>query len=496
MTGVAGAGRPVRRRDVPKLKSRGKRRPARAWRVGRSSVRPAVLVTAAASLAVTALVAFTPSLRFAYRNPDLHVALLTGESLVALLAAFLVSGRFDRRRRLDDLVLCSGLAVVGLATLLFGAVPAILGTDTSVFSTWSASAGRLLGAVLIMVAALAPDRRVRVARGDVVALVATHAVALAATALVVALLEPHLPRAIDPLATPERSVAPRLTGHWAILGTQLVGTVLYSFAAAGFLRRAERRRDQFSAWLAVGAVLAAAARLNYCLFPSAFTEYVYSGDAFRLLFYLVVLAAATNEIRGTWRVAARAAALEERRRVARDLHDGLAQELASVRRNLQWLDAQDPFVARAAAASHRAFAEARRAIAALSEVSERPVHDVLAQTARSIAEREGAEVLLDLAPTVRLESPECEALRLIAAEAITNAARHGEAKVVRLRLEDGRRVRMTVTDDGRGFDPERTARRGDGGFGLESMRDRAARVGGTFAVRSAPNEGAHVEVRL
>jgi hypothetical protein len=72
-------------------------------------------------------------------------------------------------------------------------------------------------------------------------------------------------------------------------------------AAFGFTRRAERTGDDFMLWLGVGAILAAAARLNYALYPSLYSDYVYTGDAFTLLFYLVILGASVREIGRYWR---------------------------------------------------------------------------------------------------------------------------------------------------------------------------------------------------
>ena len=107
-----------------------------------------VIATAVATLAVTALVVALPGLHPAYRNLELHIALQTAEALIGLLAAYLFLGRFRRRERLDDLALAIAFTVLALSNLLFAAVPTVVGADTSKFSTWSAVAGRLLGANL------------------------------------------------------------------------------------------------------------------------------------------------------------------------------------------------------------------------------------------------------------------------------------------------------------------------------------------------------------
>jgi len=81
----------------------------------------------------------------------------------------------------------------------------------------------------------------------------------------------------------------------------------------------------------------------------------------------------------------------------------------------------------------------------------------------------------------------------IACEAVTNAARHSGAGLVRLSLRhEGKRVRLRVSDAGCGFNPGI----GGGGFGLISMRERADSVGGDLRISSAPGRGSEVEVVL
>jgi len=141
----------------------------------------------------------------------------------------------------------------------------------------------------------------------------------------------------------------------------------------------------------------------------------------------------------------------------------------------------------------RALAESRRAIAALSEPIDRPLDAVLAEAAQDVAAREGTQVALSLAPDVTVGPAHAEALVRIASEAITNAARHGGAQLVRVQLEANGGVALRVADAGRGFDPSRPR---PGGFGLVSMRERAEALGGRLHVSSTPGHGTVVEVRL
>ena len=81
--------------------------------------------------------------------------------------------------------------------------------------------------------------------------------------------------------------------------------------------------DPLHAGLGIGAVLAGCSALNYALFPSLFSDWIYLGDMFRLIAYLVFLTAAFREIGSYWQTQNQLAVLEERQRLARDLHDGL-----------------------------------------------------------------------------------------------------------------------------------------------------------------------------
>jgi signal transduction histidine kinase len=77
-------------------------------------------------------------------------------------------------------------------------------------------------------------------------------------------------------------------------------------------------------------------------------------------------------------------------------------------------------------------------------------------------------------------------------EATSNAVRHGHAKVVRIQIHANEQVRLTIADDGRGFDPG--IDHGRESFGLISMRERAEGMNGRLSIRSQPGEGTTVEV--
>jgi PAS domain S-box-containing protein len=188
-------------------------------------------------------------------------------------------------------------------------------------------------------------------------------------------------------------------------------------------------------------------------------------------------------------------ALEERRRIARDLHDGLAQELAFIASKTRTATRHQPTAETLEAvgsAADRALHEARRAISVLSSREPQPLPRALCQTAEDLCSRSGVGVALLVDEDVRVAGDAGEDLLRILREAITNASRHGRAEKITVRLWQDEHVHLTVEDDGTGFDPGAPSR----GFGLVSMRERAQAVGATFALESRVGEGTRVEVVL
>lgn len=461
-----------------------------------------VLLAAAGAAAAALVVALVPPLRFAYNAPGLHVALESIAGVVGLLASYLIAGRFHRTGYPKDLVLAWALAVLALGNLVLGALPAAVQPslrDSNVL-VWSVLAVRLLGAAGFAVAPFLPRHAIEERRRAAVLAAAAAAGALVGAGLVAWLLHDTLPAALEPGVSPTDSGRPLIAGHPAIVTAQIAALGLFAAAATGFVRIAERWNDELYAWLAVSAVLSAGARLHYVLFPSLYSQWIYTGDAFRLAAYLVLLAGAAREIGRYWRSEAETAVLEERRRMARDLHDGLAQELAFISSQTGWLvgkNAAAPVLGQVSAAADRALGEARRAIAALTRPLDEPLEAVLAEVADEVAVRFGLEVEfrasghVDVAPATR------EELARVVREAVTNAARHSRATRIRVTVSNGNGLRLSIVDDGVGFDPARVRRPGlSGGFGLKSMRERVAALGGSLRIGSAPGAGTEIEVHL
>jgi signal transduction histidine kinase len=452
-----------------------------------------VLLAAAGALA-TLLIAVLDSVRLAYDSADVHVAIATAVSLIGLLAAGLVLGRYNRSRELQDLALTAALLILSGTNLFFSAIPSMLGELDTQFAAWAPFAGRVVGALVFALSVAVPDREVRDVRTATFAMLAFCIAVLGAIAAVTAWLAPHWSHPLADFVSPRDSDSPHLSSDTAMLALEGVVAGLYAIAAAGFVTRAERSGDELFGWFALASPFAALGAVNYFLFPSLYPGWVYSGDLFRAGFYLMLLAGAAREINAWQRELAEAAASGERRRIARDLHDGLAQELAFIvgqtRALVERSDGESAFEPLAAAAE-RALDESRSAIAALSRGIDDPLDVALAQAAEDVAGRTGTHVQFELQPNIRVPSDVREDLARIVREAVSNATRHGEAKTVTVALANAGTINLRIADDGKGFDPSAERRRG---FGLTSMRERAEMRGGTVSVHSEPGRGTVVEV--
>ena len=470
--------------------------PVSFWGHAMRDVRATALAVSAVAGAVTVTAALLPGVDVASRLPSLRAAIAMAPPLLALAAGLLVIGRLRRRARLNER--STGLLTRYARPIWAGlrGRPAALAT----FLAWTSRSGprwpgSALGAVLFGLAAYAPRRRLRRASG-----------------------RPWPGRGGgDHDAAPDRRPrggvrgpladgARRHPGQARATGTDLhadavLSTVevtvaaIYGLAAAGFLRRSERLHDEFSGWLAISAVLAAAAHVNYFLHPALYLHFASVGDLFLLGFYVVLLGGSARQSWSYWRAAPEVAVLAERRRIARDLHDGPAQDLAYLLRNIDSLNGNVDRETREhfRRAAERAELDVRLAIDAIAAPRSESVNAAIAQAVGEVAARDHIKLELDFVPGIRMSPARVDALVRIACEAVNNAARHSGAARVSLRLQhQGLSVRLRVSDNGSGFD---TGAQADG-FGLTSMRDRATSVGGDLRISSVPGRGTEVEVKL
>jgi signal transduction histidine kinase len=442
------------------------------------------------SAGATAAFVLVASLNFAYHAPALHVALETTAAITASAAAFLLLGRFWRTGFLDELILSAGLLLLAVSNLAFAALPAVFGLESDRASLWSTLFTATLAAFLICVAALLPRRRLAGGRRWPLAIyISMLAVAVAGS----------VPMVVYPSLVPHGLIlSPRGEGgHLGLAGGFQLGlALLYLLAALGFRRRHRLTEDELSGWLAVACILSGASRVNYYFHPAVLSNWVYTGDVFRLGFYGALLVGAAREIASYWTSVVAAASLEERRRLARDVHDGLAQEIAFIARNARLLrthGAEPQLVDRILNGVARAQEESRRVVGALAARVDEPLDQALAEAVRDAAARYGASVDMELASGIALSPRDREAVVRIASEAVANAAKHSGAEVLRIYLERvDAGMRLEVVDDGEGFDKEQPRR----GFGLVTMKDRADALGGKLKIDSRRGSGTRVELEL
>jgi signal transduction histidine kinase len=461
-----------------------------------------IAVVAAIGLAITLMLNTVPSLEPAYHNDSLHVAKETAAGLVLLLVATLLLGRFRRGGRLLDLLAFAAVAVLAGKALLFSVLAAIVHEPGGGLTTWRTTGTGMIGAGLLVAAALSPDRVIENRRRAIQITVFGAVGALAILMGIAGLFE--LPAAFTdpPESTAELS---RLSQDSALLIADAGAAVLFLVAGVVFARRASREDDEFQFWLAVGATIAGVGYLNYTLFPSQYTDFLYAGDIFRIA-AVTAWGVGTIRVIGAYQTAyAETAVLEERRRVARDLHDGVAQELSFISSQMHWLideeahrgDENGEFRESSSMimeAVQRALDESRGAISALSRPLHEPLHLALAHTAEEVTGRLGASLELELDDRVVVSPASEEALARITREAISNAVRHGQARTVTVQLRNGNGIRLRVSDDGVGFDPSLPP--SEGSFGLIGMRERTEALGGSFKLSTQPGSGTSIEVML
>lgn len=198
-----------------------------------------------------------------------------------------------------------------------------------------------------------------------------------------------------------------------------------------------------------------------------------------------------------------AAAADERARLAREMHDSLGKTLHGLALGAQglveWVE-RDPAMARmqAAALAEGAEQAAREARALLvrmrQDEPDRALVEVLADICAKWQEHTGircrfsAHEAVDLPTGVRYDA------LAVVSEALENVVRHADAGLVRVTLDrdDSGGVVLSVSDDGVGFEVARDGHSPRGHFGLTGMHERAAEVGGTVRVESAPGAGTRV----
>lgn len=446
-------------------------------------VGPLAVAMAVVAAAVTVIISVDSDLRFASYSPAGAVALETAAGLASALAAYLAFGRFRLTGSLADFALMTALGLLAVTTALFFTGPSLTGGVSRDFSVWGRALGQLLSAAAFFAAAFVSPDPVREHRGRILALVGTYAIVAVGGLVTLLVFGPQL--ALPDELPSEALARPLVVGPPALLVLHLATAVILAAATVGFVRSASQRGDSLTVALALGCPLATGAAVHSFLFPSPYASYVFAGDVFRLSFYALVLLGALRQIAFYQRTAELQGISRERRRVARDLHDGPVQDLALVQVLLGQVATRtsDPALRQVDAATGRALREWRSAVSNLAALDERPLAQILEEVAEGSVRRSGIELELNVDPAIDAPMSVRRHLVYVLREALSNVVRHAHARHVRVRVDRADGLRLVVDDDGTGFDPTQEDDPGDG-IGLRSMRERAALLGADCHIAS------------
>jgi signal transduction histidine kinase len=426
-----------------------------------------------------------PVLQTRYDLPELRLVLQTAMSGAGLLVAVLAAARYSADGRRVDLLLASGFFVSSLSAAAFGIAPRLGGGSPQPAEGWAALMGTTAGMVLI---AAAPFARGRSKYRD---WAIGNAVAAVGIGLFVAWsLLRALGHALPTVTPPTPDAEP-----FYLIGTLALQALVTLVALVGWGLRFLRHNEDIARWLALGFTLMLFASLHLVFQPLLAGDFVSQGDFLRMLAYVVILVGAWRAIRSA--EFGRAVA-DERARVAREIHDGLAQYLFAVSTHTSMLEHGAPLeqtVPRLKEAAALAQQEARFAILALSSASGTAPFDAALRRYVEFLTADGAlEVELEVDRAIRLAPDEQIEIFRIVQEGLANVRKHANA--TRAEVEIGQRPYgerfVTIRDDGDGFDGEEAP----AGQGLKNMRARAASIEGGFSLRSSPGRGTALEVVL
>ena len=494
----------------------------------------ALILTAVASVALTALFLFDPSLSFALIDRSTDVAInalmvLAAGSLAALaLARYRESGRLAGLFQSSAFLLIAWMALVNVSVVVLrkeGDFGLSLGGMPEQLPLYILSISRVVAGGILLVGGAAAiglvTRAPRVRRTLLTPIVAISAVTLVLYAIrdQVPNFNDLIPAFIGPLGIQEMIEEPRVSG--ALPDVSGIALVIQAAAAAIFLvgallyRRSYLRNGPvLDGYLAVAMLIAAVSEIHFYFYPGIYGGLVTTAEALRLGFFVVLLLGINAESRSDLRALrsayaalerlrlseAERATLEERTRLARELHDGLAQDLWFAKLKHERLmpyipEDQRILAAEVTQAIDSAIDEAKQAVATMrvSDDRERSLQEQISRSVDDFAGRSGVRADLSVADLPEALEPraQVEVLRILN-EALTNVRKHADATVVRVTAEVAdNSLRLTIIDNGRGFRPEETS--GEG-LGVQGMKERARLLGGDFIVSSEPSGGTAVQL--
>jgi signal transduction histidine kinase len=378
---------------------------------------------------------------------------------------------------------------------------------------------RLASAILLIVAAAATLNRARRAPRWRLLVQVGPAFVVLGIILILSSLEPWLP----PLITPEGFQALQGTGGLVPvmnppgIAMQIVVALFYLRGAQLYREVYRQRGRRYAGYLSVALVTAGFAQLNWAILPGISQGVVTADDLLRAAFSVIILMGIDAQARADVRALrlanarlqalrsadAERASLEASARLAREVHDGLSQDLWLAKLTQARL-AQVPDLPKDAKALtadigeavDRALGGARTVLATMRTGADGPtVGNSLERVVEDFGERSGilTEYTSSGAEPALPSRTGAELIRIVS-EALTNVRKHADATVVRVNAVWGRSTfEVSITDNGRGFDP--TAIDGTT-FGLVGMRERAELIGADVEIESRRGDGTKIVLRM
>jgi signal transduction histidine kinase len=430
--------------------------------------------------AALALFVSRRSLQTTFSLPELGLVLQTIMAFAGGIIALLAGIRYSVEGRRIDLLLCVGFLISVTSAAAFTIGPALGGHPAHRTEAWVAVGGGLFAWVFIAAAPFVSGRSGPRALANT-----------AVGAILILLLAWLVLRSSSASLTPIDS---SVDTPWGLTGARAAEALLTLLALVGFGKRFYEKREDLDRWLALGTTLMLFASLHNIFTPPLAQGSVSRADFLRVLAYALLLA-------GVWRAISFAefgrAVAEERARVAREIHDGLAQYLFAVSTHATMLQngaPQEQTLANLKEAADAAQQEARFAILALSTASGNAPFDAALRRYIDFLTADGRlEVEVEIDPAVRLAPDEQIEVFRIVQEGLANVRKHANA--TRAEVEIGMRFNerfVSVRDDGEGFDGQSTA----AGQGLKNIRARTESIEGGFTLTSRPGFGTALEVVL
>jgi signal transduction histidine kinase len=197
------------------------------------------------------------------------------------------------------------------------------------------------------------------------------------------------------------------------------------------------------------------------------------------------------------------ATLQERNRIAREIHDSVGHALAAQSiqlENVAMLLPEDAMAVRERLQTARdlgreALQSVRQSVATLRQnpLKQRDLPSAIADLAQQFEATHGIQIDSEIRVTSQFPVEAIAPIYRIVQEALTNVAKHSSADRVRLHLIEGKtEISLLVEDNGCGFDPNKNTT----GFGLQSMRERAEALGGRLTLHSQPTQGCQIRVTI